>query len=153
MVEAPPVPRDDRDVRRSRVPCSEERESEVGRILGRGIEVDRHAGSLRRLECIGRDRVEVADELIHVDAVGAGVVVPGVGRDHERAGRQALDGAWRRWVSASEHDHSTTSDSTTLEWVHVSLRWHYPDQVLGSVALMATLSARLPELPVVVALR
>jgi hypothetical protein len=46
----------------------------------------------------------------------------------------------------------TTSDST-LEWVHVSLRWHYPDQVLGSVALTATLSARLPELPVVVVLR
>ena len=32
--------------------------------------------------------------------------------------------------------------------MHTFLRWHYPDQVRGSAARIAALSARLPELPV-----
>src|SRR5581483_2276960 len=89
-------------------------------------------------------RVEVADGDVDTQPERQGVVDTRVRRDHHGIGPERA-GKRRRGRVASD------DDDAVLE-IHGSLRWHYPDQVRGSVTLppdggTATLSARLARAP------
>ena len=64
-----------------------ERELQVGCVLRRRVRVDPSARRARRREAVGRNRVEVTDRDVHLEAEGPGAVDAAVGGDHRRASR------------------------------------------------------------------
>ena len=110
-------------------------ELEVGRVLRDRMPHDPRAGPLRRGDGrLGR-RVEIADHDVDVEPERECALEAAVRRDDRRV---AGHGDRRARSRCDDHD---------IRLDHAFLRWHYPGQVLRVGGALATLSARLPELP------
>ena len=94
----------------------------------------------RPFEAGGADRVHVADEPGGREPGGERVIERAVGGDHDGAVGDAQRGRGRDRIRPGDDDHGFVHD--------VSLRRHYPDQVLGSVAATTLSARRTSELPV-----
>ena len=104
---------------------------------------DVHIHRARLLQVFSTDAVHVANQHMRCEACVDGVFPTRICSDNERITRKNINNA-RVWCI-------TTDENKCWRFCHIrSLRWHYPDQVDGSVAA-ATLSAhRACELPLVV---
>ena len=101
-----------------------QRQFGVGEVLVGGEALDRHTVPRSIEQAVERHRVHVPHEEIHLHPERGRMVVTRVRGHHPAVLRQMREHA-RVWWMTSDEDHGCG---------HQFLRWHYPDQVLGSVA-------------------
>ena len=135
VVEAAAAGSDHDDVAWPELERGIERQLEVGRVLRRRVALDARPGRLGlRPSASARDRVEVADRRGRRRAPAPTRASTPRSAAMTKASRGRLARACSGTRRATGHDDPRSMPGRPAPADHRSLRWHYPDQVRGSVA-------------------